>query len=541
MGIESTRRLDRLVSVSSSREGPSPGARASRRLERSVREGIPSVVAAHAAAWAARWEDADVEVLGDDGATRALRFAAYHLVSAANPQDERVSIPARALTGPAYLGHVFWDTEVFMLPFFVFTHPPSARALLMYRWHTLDAARARARAMGYRGALYAWESADTGEEVTPPSVVDPEGRRVRIRNGELEQHVSAAVAFGAWQYAQVADDEEFLAGPGAEILLETARFWASRAVRGEDGLYHVLEAIGPDEYHEAVDDNAYTNGMARWNLRKGLEVLDWLRGRSPDRLGVLEERLGLGGEEPAAWGEIAGAMYDGLDPASGVIEQFRGYFGLEPIDLAAHEPRSAPMDVLLGAERTRRSQVIKQADVVQLVHLLWDELPPRVREASFRYYEPRCGHGSSLSPPVHAVVAARIGDAELAARYFRQTAEIDLADNMGNAAGGVHAAALGGLWQAAVMGFGGLRATASGLAISPRLPPGWRRLRFVARWRGARTVFCIGPGEVRVDVSGARGLRVGLDGGPSVAARPGRGYRAAAVDGGFGAWREVRG
>jgi kojibiose phosphorylase len=167
-----------------------------------------------------------------------------------------------------------------------------------------------------------------------------------------------------------------------------------------------------------------------------------------------------------------------------LFEQFRGYFGLEDIDLAAFRSRTVPMDVLLGAERIRRSQVIKQPDVVMLVHLLWDRLPPEVRKANFEYYEPRCGHGSSLSPAIHALVAARLGKIALAERYFRQAAQIDLANNMGNAAGGVHTGAMGGLWQAAVLGFAGLRPAQEGPTLRPYLPPSWRSLSMRVQWRG---------------------------------------------------------
>ena len=286
---------------------------------------------------------------------------------------------------------------------------------------------------------------------------------------------------------------------GAEILVETARFWESRAELGEDGRFHVRGVVGPDEYHESVDDDAYTNVMAQWNLERAEELSRLAIERWPDAWRTLAGRLGVGEDEPRRWSDVAKRMYTGLDPSTGVFEQFRGYFGLEQIDLGAYTRRTAPMDLLLGPERIRRSQVIKQADVVMLLHLLWDRFPPAVREASFRFYEPRTDHGSSLSPPVHAAVAARLGLPELAMRYFRQTAEIDLANNMGNAAGGVHMGALGGLWQAAVFGFAGLDLAADPPVLRPRLPPRWRRAAFAVRWRGRRLDF-VAPGEEAVMV-----------------------------------------
>jgi trehalose/maltose hydrolase-like predicted phosphorylase len=371
-----------------------------------------------------------------------------------------------------------------MLPFFILTYPEAARALVMYRYHTLAAARAKAARLGYRGALYAWESADSGEEATPPFVVAPDGEIIRILTGEQEQHISGDVAFGVWNYWPATGDDRFLVEAGAEILIETARFWATRAEREEDGRYHIHGVIGPDEYHETVDDNAYTNGLAQWNLEVAAEIASLLAERWPGQWQALSRRLGLGSDESRRWQQIAHDFYTGFDEKTGLFEQFRGYFTLDDIDLAAFVPRTAPMDVLLGRERIQRSKIIKQADVVMLVYLLWDRMPPAVRQANFEYYEPRCGHGSSLSPAIHALVAARLGDTTLAEHYFRQAAEIDLADNMGNAAGGVHAGALGGLWQAVVFGFAGLRLGGERPEHGANLPPGWRSLSMRFQWRG---------------------------------------------------------
>jgi trehalose/maltose hydrolase-like predicted phosphorylase len=301
------------------------------------------------------------------------------------------------------------------------------------------------------------------------------------------------VAWAVWAYWEATRDERFLAEKGAEILLETARFWESRGEWGADGRFHVREVIGPDEYHEGVDDNAFTNRMARWNLEKGLQVRALLAQRWPEPLRALEARLGLTPEELARWSRAAQGMAFGVDPRTGLIEQFAGYFALEDFDFTPLREQgkvSAPMDMILGRERAQRSQVVKQSDVVMLLQLLWDELPPEARLANFRYYEPRTCHGSSLSPGTHALVAARLGELETAQRYFKQAGEIDLANNMGNAAGGVHAAALGGLWQAAVFGFGGVAVRGESLRVEPRVPPSWRALRFPLCFRGRGCWLC---------------------------------------------------
>jgi trehalose/maltose hydrolase-like predicted phosphorylase len=541
--IGQTWRLDRLVGVYTSRDAARPAGAALAQPDRPLGEGgVAAVIEAHRRALEERWQGADVQVEGDPEAQRALRFALYHLISAANPEDERVSVGARALTGKAYKGHVFWDTEIYLLPFYTFTHPPTARALLMYRYHTLPAARKKARDLGYRGALYAWESADDGRETTPTLVLTPDGEVVRILTGEQEHHISADIAYAVWHYWQATGDDEFFRNVGAEILLETARFWASRGQLGADGLYHITQAIGPDEYHEGVDDNAYTNVMAQWNLERGAEAVRLLQERWPQRGGEVLARLQVAPAEPEQWLAVAQNLYTGLDPRTRLFEQFRGYFDLEPIDLAAYEPRTAPMDVLLGRQRTQRSQVIKQADVIMLLALLWERFPPSVREANFRYYEPRTAHGSSLSPAVHALVAARLGDVALAERYFHQGASIDLTNNMGNAAGGVHIAALGGLWQAAVLGCAGMALRPDGLAFAPHLPDAWRQLRFPVRWRGRALTMTLSqePRTVALELMGSEPMTVAIVGGPQVAAVPGHRYRVSWESGGWQAWQEVR-
>jgi trehalose/maltose hydrolase-like predicted phosphorylase len=490
--------FQRLVSVTRSdvaSADPGPAARQS--LERARRVGWRGVLAAHEAAWVERWGSSDIELEGDPAALRALRFSVYHLNSAANPTDERVSIGARALTGDSYLGHVFWDTEIYLLPFYVATWPEAARALLMYRYHTLAGARAKAAGMGWRGAMYPWESTDTGEETTPEQIIGPDGKVIQVLCGTQEQHISADIAYAVWHYWQATGDDVFMRDAGSEILLETARFWATRARRETDGRYHIRGVIGPDEYHEHVDDSAYTNIMARWNIARGLDTVTALRARWPARWTELSGELGLDDTELEQWRQAAEALVTGIDPETGLIEQFAGFFKLDPINLADYSGRTMPIDVVLGRERTQSLQVVKQADVVALLALLPEEFDFPSKVKNFRYYEPRCGHGSSLSRAMHALVAAHIGDAELAMRYFRETAATDLADTAGGSAGGVHIAGLGGLWFATLSGFAGLSMRSDALVLNPRLPPDWRRFGFCVHWRGRRV-------KIRIEQSGHR-------------------------------------
>jgi trehalose/maltose hydrolase-like predicted phosphorylase len=511
-------RLTRLVAVD--REGPATGA-----LARAGAAGPGDLLARHRRAWRERWLDADVVVRGDDRAQRQLRFALYHLIIAADPESDRASVGARSLSGPGYRGHVFWDTEIFLLPFYIWTHPRTARALLAYRHRTLPAARAKAARLGYAGALYAWESADTGEEVTPDVIWLPDGTPLTILTGVQEHHVAADVAWAVWHYWQVTGDDRFAEDMGAEMVIETARFWASRAVPGDDGRHHIRTVIGPDEYHEGVDDNVFTNVLARWNLRAA--------GTLSDRFPTVARRLGVEAEEREEWEAVAANLVVLFDPETKLYEQCDGFFALEDeraVDLA---PRPFTGELVLGVERLRRSQVVKQADVLLLGVLLPEEVDGEVQAANYRYYEPRTSHGSSLSPAMHALVAARHGDDADAVGYFHLAGGVDLDNRMGNAADGVHIATMGGLWQAAVFGFGGIRPDGDAVRIDPRLPTTWDGLAFPVQWRGIRITVDVRADTLELDLDGPALVAVGsgppahLGPGHFLARRDGDGWSAA--------------
>jgi kojibiose phosphorylase len=335
--------------------------------------------------------------------------------------------------------------------------------------------------------MYAWESADTGNETTPRWVPAHNGELVRIWCGDIEDHITADVAYAVVQYWRVTGDDAFMRDYGAEMVLDTARFWASRVSWNEEqNRYEIRDVIGPDEYHEHVDNNAYTNGMARWNLEAALEVLAWLREQAPQKAAELESRLGLTDEVLRRWTHIIEHLYIPHDPESGLIEQFEGFFDREDVDLSAYEPRNVSMQVLLGIEGIQRYQVLKQPDVLMLLYLLEDRYDPETVRRNWEYYTPRTdlSHGSSLGPPIHALLAARMGDVEEAYRHFMHAALTDLEDTRGNTADGFHAATAGGLWQALVFGFAGLEVRDGGYTLNPRLPAHWRRLAFSVRIRG---------------------------------------------------------
>jgi kojibiose phosphorylase len=529
-------RLQRLVAVARQADNTNEGD-AVAALAAADATGLTTLRAHHRRAWLARWHDADVVIGAEDKLQREIRFALAHLMATGDPESPLASIGARGLSGPGYRGHVFWDTDVFIVPFFIWTHPPTARALLGYRYRTLPAACAKARRYGYEGALYAWESADTGEETTPLVVRRSDGLLIDILTGEMEHHISADVAWAAWEYWKITGDESYLVDEGAEIIIQTARFWASRAEAGDDGRYHIRRVIGPDEYHEDVDDSAYTNVMARWNLRTAVAVIERLKGADPSAFEALAAKLDVGPDEPARWLGVADRLVDGFDPETLLYEQFDGFFGLEDLRAEDFGPRPFTGDTVLGIPRVRHAQMVKQADVLMLPMMLPEEVPPAVAAANWRYYEPRTSHGSSLSPGPHALIGARIGALDEADWYFRLAAGIDLENVMGNAAEGVHFAALGALWQAAVVGFGGVRADGDTLRLDPRLAPSWDRLSFPLRWRGGRVSVDIAPGAVTVSLD--RPATVAVGGGPPTPLAAGR-YVARREGDGWGPLDEAR-
>jgi kojibiose phosphorylase len=497
---ESGGRVQRLAAVARAALEGEPEGSVREALDEAQARGFRAVRDRHCSAWRERWGAADVVVDGDADAQLSLRFALYHLISAGDPDSDFASIGARGLTGPGYNGHVFWDTEVFALPYFLHTQPQVARQLIDYRFRTLPAARARARSIGYSGALFAWESADDGRDCTPSLALGPGQTLIPVLTGREEHHISADVAWAAWRYWEATRDEDFLLQAGAEIVLETARFWSSRARRGTDGRFHIAPVIGPDEYHEGVRDNAYTNLLAKWNLERGLEVAHLLSSADRTAWRSLTRRLKLDQGDLARWRQVAEQLTIWCDLETLLYEQFEGFFRLADLNAAELAPRPFAGELVLGRERLRRTQLIKQADVLMVMHMLPEVFPREVIEANYGYYEPRTSHGSSLSPGIHAAVAARLGRDDEALNYFRMAAAIDLDDRMRNAAYGIHMAAAASLWHAAVFGFGGVTPEAGCLRIDPHLPGSWSRLAFPFKWRDNVVRVVAEPSEVRIQV-----------------------------------------
>lgn len=471
--------LERLVVVGSGQRAEELAA-----LERAAAAGVDGLLAEQVSAWDQRWRDADIEIDGDDASQRAVRFALFHLLSCAPPDGES-GVGARGLSGLAYSGHVFWDADVFVLPALAATLPNAARSMLEYRFRRLGPARRAAERAGLLGARFPWESADTGDDVTPKEVRDLQGNVVPIRTGSHEEHITSDVAWAVHHYLDWTGDT-VLDGPGPDLVVETARYWAARVRVDGSGRGHIDAVIGPDEYHEVVDDNAFTNILVRWHLRHAAALV------APTEP-----------EVAARWRRIAGSLVDGHDPSTGRHEQFAGFWSLEPLRISEIAEVPVAADVLLGAARVARAQVIKQPDVLMAHHLVPAEMPAGSLAADLECYLPLTAHGSSLSPAVCASLLARAGRPDEALALFDIAADLDLGDLSGTTGAGLHLASMGGVWQAVVWGFAGVRPDGAVLRVDPHLPDRWRRLQIHVRFRGAPVRIEASHDQVIIDTRGS--------------------------------------
>ncbi len=462
---------------------------------------------AHKMAWNQVWQQSDVEIEGDIQAQLAVRYNLFQLLISACPHitgncadNSRVSVPAKTLSGLGYRGHVFWDTEIFILPFFTLTQPDIARSLLTYRYNTLDGARRKAANSGYQGAMFAWESAATGDEMTPRWSIlsDPYAEAVRLWSRDREIHISSDIAYAVWQYWQATGDDLWMRDYGAEIILDTARFWMSRVDwNARHERYEICGVIGADEHHEQVNNNAYTNRLVQWHLEKAIAIYAWLQQHFPGRMVELDRSLHPTPARQLRLEATTTQMYIPKDTKTGLIEQFEGFFKLKDINLSSYEPRTRSIQAVLGMDATNQTQVLKQPDVLMLLYLLRDtpECTPEILQTNWDYYAPRTDstYGSSLCPSIHAILASRLGAAADAYRDFMQSALVDLEDSRDNTADGIHAASAGGVWQAVVFGFAGIQLTENGPVATPHLPPTWTRLKFKLNWHGTWHNFDLSP------------------------------------------------
>ncbi len=446
-----------------------------------VERGFEQELAEHFKVYEEMWKEADIQIQGDFDLDRAVRFNIFHLMSTGNEHDDRVNVGAKLLHGEEYGGHAFWDTELFMLPFFAYVFPKTAKNLESYRYRLLDAARANAAKNGYKGAQYPWESADDGTEQCPDWTIEPDGTCYRCYVADYEHHVTAAVAYGIYDYVKITKDTSFLLKKGAEILMETARFWASRCEYiTEKDRYEIRKVTGPDEWHEPVDNNVYTNYLAKWNLRYVIALIQDLKEHHREDYDRIAEKISLTEKEIEEWNMVQSKIYLPRKEGTQLLEQFEGYFDLQEVTIQEYDKNDWPIrPAELKTMKTKETQIIKQADVVMLLHLMGEEFDEETTKLNYSYYEKRTLHGSSLSPSIYSIMGLKVGDDTKAYRYLRRAAFIDLINLQKNTREGIHAANAGGVWQTVVFGFAGLSIDADGiLNITPKMPKEWEGVTF---------------------------------------------------------------
>ena len=454
-------------------------------LKKSINMGFERMLEEHAASWDRLWRAADIKIKGALQDEKSLHFNIYHLLICGHEGRGESSIGAKTLSGEGYRGHIFWDADIFILPFFLYNRPKVAKNMLLYRYNRLDAARCIAESRGFKGAMFPWESADTGGETTPAWAKNFDGSLIQIRTHEMEHHITADVAYAFYQYYVATQNVRFMLKCGFEIIFETARFWASRVeYNPRIKKYEIKHVIGPDEFHEDVNNNAYTNSMAYFNLVIAYGMYQKVKRLYPKDYTRLSKKIGLKKSEVEEWKKIIPRIVLNFK-RNGLIEQFDGYFKKKKIefkDFKKHPVHPIPKSIKL--KDIAKTQLVKQADVVMLLYLFPDNFDLKTKEKNFYYYLKRTVHKSSLSAAVHAAIAVEIGDVKMAYRYFDVASNMDLTLLYGNTNDGMHAASLGVTWQAAIHGFGGARIFNETLCINPRLPEGWREISFYLKWQG---------------------------------------------------------
>lgn len=469
--------------------------------------GYGALAAESAAQWEQEvWSSAPFEIEGDADSQLDLfsvRFAQYHMRLMVPRHDHRMNIGAKGLSGEGYRGHCFWDTEIFLLPYYIFTDPAAARKLEEYRYLSLPGAHRKAADNGYQGAMFPWESAWLDDGETCPLYMGTDiltGLPDKVWSGIIEQHITADVAFGAWQYGVITGDQDFMDRYGYELIMDAAIFWASRLEQGEDGRYHINDVVGPDEYHEHVNDNAFTNYMACWNMKKAAAYHDQLQAQNPALYAALAQKLDLDAWYPR-WKDGIARLYLPQPTAEGVLPMDDRFLTLREIDLDKYKQQEFVGGIMrdYNLQQIQGIQVCKQADCLVLFYLLEDLFSPEVKKATFDYYEARTLHDSSLSLSTHAVQACDLGEDEKAYQLFRRAAMIDLGPYMGSSDSGIHAASFGGVWQCVVYGFGGARMLDGKLRIRPRIPKGWTKLSYTLLWKGQKLKITVTKTQLTVE------------------------------------------
>jgi 1,2-alpha-glucosylglycerol phosphorylase len=445
------------------------------------------LLAAQQERWDQFWDAYDIHIETDPEADCLLRYNMYHNRIATPAHTDHLPIGARGLSCQAYQGAAFWDQEIYNMPMYTWVEPETAKRLLLYRYRTLQGAREKAAALGYTGAFYPWISGQSGKELCPDYFFKDvlTGRKIRNHFNDWQIHISPDIGYALLSYFHVTGDLRFMREHGLQMLLEISLFIYSRVMYNTHRQrYEILCVLGPDEYHEKADNNTFTNYQCRYILQETLKLLETIREEDPAACTRTLEQAGVTEQQLQAFEAMSRKLFvHSPDPESGLIEQFDGYFDLEDITPAALAERLIDDQEYWGWPNgiAYETQVTKQADVVQLFML--HPYPVDIMRKNYRYYEQRTQHRSSLSPGVHAIVAANCGMTDQAYTYFMRSCSVDIGNTHpptsgGTFIGGIHTAACGIAWQIVTKGFCGLQTTPSGISLSPHLPEGWSAISF---------------------------------------------------------------
>jgi alpha,alpha-trehalose phosphorylase len=499
-------------------------ARVDRTLDRAASDGYDMIEFDHRRHVEEFWSRSDVQLEGAPDLQQAVRFNLFELMQA-TARGEGLGVPAKGLTGHGYEGHYFWDTEIYVVPFLVHTTPQWAKQVLRFRCGMLDAARTRAREIGHSGALYPWRTI-SGEEAS-----------AWYAAGTAQYHINADIAYAMRQYAYVTGDLAFLLDDGAQVLVETARLWMELGFFSQraGGRFVINAVTGPDEYTTVVDNNAYTNLMAKENLQGAVHVIEWLAAQEPEAHRRLVCATGVTEAEVDGWRRAARLMYVPRHEELGIVLQDERFLERKPWDFAATPIEEYPLLLHHHPLELYRHQVIKQTDVVLATYLVGQHFSEEEKRRTFDYYDPLTTGDSTLSACIQSVVASEVGYPQAALEYFVHACAVDLADVHGNTADGIHIASCGGTWLALVAGFGGMRENDGDVCFHPRLPDEWDRLRFRVQVRGQLVEVDMTQAATTYRLIEGRGLVVGhfderlrlLPGEPVRRAHPGELRRAA--------------
>jgi alpha,alpha-trehalose phosphorylase len=498
--------ITKYATYQTSRSLPAPELvdRCRRTLDRAVRDGFEVLAASQRTNLARFWDRSDVQVrarLSPVRQQQAIRWNLYQ-VAQASWRSEGAGVPAKGLTGQAYEGHYFWDTEVYVLPFLSYTQPRIARNLLRFRHSMLGRARERAQEVSQRGALFPWRTIN-GDEASS-----------NFQSGTAQYHINADIAYAIKRYANVQGDFHLLGEIGAEILVETARLWEDLGFYGADRRFHIHGVTGPDEYTTVVNDNAYTTLMARLNLNFAAATVRRLRAERPQDYTALVHEVRLQASEVESWERAAAAMHVPFDDERGIYPQDESFLGRELWDLDGTPRDKFPLLLHYHPLVIYRHQVLKQADIVLAMFLLGNEFSQEQKRRNFDYYDPLTTGDSSLSACVQSIIASEIGKERQALEYFQYALLMDLGNVAGNASDGVHIASAAGVWSSLVFGFGGVRDFDGRLSFAPHLPHAWNELAFSLRFCGRQVRVRLTHDEERYLVEKGIPLNVTIRGEP---------------------------